>query len=55
MPFTVAHVQDLADVVLEGTLLPAVAGRSLAQDPETLQEAARVERVLDGRTEPPAS
>ncbi len=36
-------------------VLPAVAGRSLAQDPETLQEAARVWRVLDGRTEPPAS
>ncbi len=35
-------------------VLPAVAGRSLARDPETLQEAARVWRVLDGKTEPPA-
>ena len=35
-------------------VLAAVAGEALSEDPETREEAARVWRVLDGRTDPPA-
>ncbi|MDR7607504.1 MAG: hypothetical protein QN116_09695 [Armatimonadota bacterium] len=35
--------------------LPAVAGKTLADDPQTREAVVRVWRVLDGRTEPPAS
>ncbi|MDR7590714.1 MAG: hypothetical protein QN151_08125 [Armatimonadota bacterium] len=36
-------------------VLPAVAGKTLADDPQTREAVVRVWRVLDGRTEPPAS
>ncbi len=35
-------------------VLAAVAGRELATDRETLEEAGRVWRVVDGKTESPS-